>query len=713
MSMVERMPSRIFVGTGPSKSDVTPEPWFLDPREVLRVLRPRWPLVLAPAILLVAAAAAWLVLVPPRYAAVTQILIDPRGIQVVKDGVTPSDQASDASLLLVDSQIRVLISDDVLRKVVDRFGLDHDPEFVQPGSFLDTLKGRLSSLLGASGGGASDDKLTALRVLRDRAGARRLERSFVVELSVTSESRQKAADLSQAIAETYLATVSEAQAQITRKAGAALSGRLGELQDNLRQAEDKAQQFRAANNLVGTRGQLVSEQALTQLNQQLGAARARAGELRGRLAQIEALANGRVDLNSVTEVVQSATIAQLRSQLAQVESARADTVANLGPRHPTLRTSELQVQSLRSQIEAEIRRIAAAARNDYKSAQANEASLAATLESRKKEALSVDKSFVRLRELERQVEASRAVYESFLVRARELQEQQRLDTSSSRIISPASLPARRLGPPIPVIFGAALAAGLGLGVMLALLAVPAAGRIGSARRLQQAAGLPVIAALPERARGKSAAAVGGALRAGSEAAHDTAYDVAVARLGSRLQRDFGSTRPTIVLITSADDRAGKAELARSLAASATLDGQRVLLVDADPEALLSGDLRAKAKRGVADVLRSQSGFADALVEGAGGYKVLPFDGAALRLGTAAYAGAILTAAAAFDTVFVDIGVIGADIAAERLAQDHRFPALLLTASATRSSLAQVKRALDAIGRESRVHLVMTDAKAEA
>ncbi|WP_331325976.1 GumC family protein [Methylorubrum populi] len=497
------MPSRIFVGTGPSKSDVTPEPWFLDPREVLRVLRPRWPLVLAPAILLVAAAAAWLVLVPPRYAAVTQILIDPRGIQVVKDGVTPSDQASDASLLLVDSQIRVLISDDVLRKVVDRFGLDHDLEFVQPGSFLDTLKGRLSSLLGASGGGASDDKLTALRMLRDRAGARRLERSFVVELSVTSESRQKAADLSQAIAETYLATVSEAQAQITRKAGAALSGRLGELQDNLRQAEDKAQQFRAANNLVGTRGQLVSEQALTQLNQQLGAARARAGELRGRLAQIEALANGRVDLNSVTEVVQSATIAQLRSQLAQVESARADTVANLGPRHPTLRTSELQVQSLRSQIEAEIRRIAAAARNDYKSAQANEASLAATLESRKKEALSVDKSFVRLRELERQVEASRAVYESFLVRARELQEQQRLDTSSSRIISPASLPARRLGPPIPVIFGAALAAGLGLGVMLALLAVPAAGRIGSARRLQQAAGLPVIAALPERARGKA------------------------------------------------------------------------------------------------------------------------------------------------------------------------------------------------------------------
>jgi uncharacterized protein involved in exopolysaccharide biosynthesis/Mrp family chromosome partitioning ATPase len=707
MTMVERMPSRFFVGTEPGKPDVTPEPWFLDPREIGRALRARWALVLTPMILLLVGAVAWLALVPPLYAAVTQILIDPRGIQVVKDGVTPSDQASDASLLLVDSQIRVLISDDVLRQVVSRFKLDQDPEFVRSSSPLDALKGSLSSLLGASGG-PSDDTLTALRTLRDRTAARRLERSFVVELAVTTQSRQKSADLAQAIAETYLATVSQAQAQVTRKAGDAVAGRLGELQDDLREAEDKAQKFRAANNLVGTRGQLVSEQALTQLNQQLGAARARAGELRGRLAQIEAVANGRADLNSVTEIVQSTTIAQLRSQLAQIEAARADTVSNLGPRHPTLRTSELQVQTLRNDINAEIRRIAAATRNDYRSALANEASLAATLESRKKEALSVDRSFVRLRELERQVEASRAVYEAFLVRARELQEQQRLDTSTSRIISPASLPARRLGPPIPAIFAAAVAAGLGIGVALALLAVPAAGRVGSRRRLQQLAGLPVIAALPARVRTRTRGRAGGeALRA------DTAYDLAVARLGSRLQRDFAAPRPTVVLITSADDRTGKSELARSLAASAALDGQRVLVVDADPEALISRDLRSAARRGVAEALRTQSGLGEALVDGPAGFKILPFDDAALSLGTAAFTGAVLTAAAAFDTVFVDIGLIGTDIAAERLAQDQRFPALLLTASATRSAVSRLRRALDAIGRDPRVHLVMTDADDEA
>jgi Mrp family chromosome partitioning ATPase len=169
----------------------------------------------------------------------------------------------------------------------------------------------------------------------------------------------------------------------------------------------------------------------------------------------------------------------------------------------------------------------------------------------------------------------------------------------------------------------------------------------------------------------------------------------------------------VVLITSADDRTGKSELARSLAASAALDGQRVLVVDADPEALISRDLRSAARRGVAEALRTQSGLGEALVDGPAGFKILPFDDAALSLGTAAFTGAVLTAAAAFDTVFVDIGLIGTDIAAERLAQDQRFPALLLTASATRSAVSRLRRALDAIGRDPRVHLVMTDADDEA
>ncbi|ACL59226.1 GumC family protein [Methylobacterium nodulans] len=696
MTMIERVPSAVLFDAEPSgKPASSSEPWFLDPREIVQALRPRWAIVLCPVLGLAAAALVWILCVPPKFPASTQILIDPRGLQVIKDGVTPADQASDASLLLVDSQIRVLTSDDVLTRVVERFDLEHDPEFGGATSLLDTLRARIAAALGQRPV-AADPKLTALRALRERTGARRLERSFVVELGVTTEDREKSARLAQAVTETYLAADAETRAQLTRRAGAALSGRLSELQEALRQAEDRAQEFRAANNIVGTRVQLVSEQQLTQLSDQLGAARAKVAEQRGRLKQIEALAEGRIGFDAVTEVVQSATIGQLRTQLAQLEAVRADMIVNLGPRHPALRTSEVQVRSLRSQIDAEIRRIAAAARNEYKAALANEAALSATLDTRKREALTVGESFVRLRELERQVEASRAVYETFLVRARELQEQQRLDTSSSRIISPASPPARRQGPSPMAILAAALAGGLGVGILAALVAVPVTGRVGSRRRLEQVTGLPVIGALPRRS--------GPASRA---------FDLAVARVGGRLQREWPAKRPLAVVATSADDSCGKSALALGIASCAAAEGQRVLLVDADPEAALSRDLDQHAERTVSDVLRGRALLGDALVRLPSGIAFLPVDDEALRGGTAALAAALFGTGEDYDLIVVDAGLIGGAMTAEQLARDDRFSAVLFTVSTARSALAPIRSALEAIGQDARIRLVATDVTSES
>ena len=72
---------------------------------------------------------------------------------------------------------------------------------------------------------------------------------------------------------------------------------------------------------------------------------------------------------------------------------------------------------------------------------------------------------VRLRELERDVEASRDVYQSFLKRSRETEEQETLNTSSARIIGEATVPQRRTFPPamsllamIGFVFGALAAA---------------------------------------------------------------------------------------------------------------------------------------------------------------------------------------------------------------------------------------------------------------
>lgn len=52
----------------------------------------------------------FVLVVPPRYTAVTQILIDPTDLHAVGSDLTPANPANDAAVLQVESQVRVLMS---------------------------------------------------------------------------------------------------------------------------------------------------------------------------------------------------------------------------------------------------------------------------------------------------------------------------------------------------------------------------------------------------------------------------------------------------------------------------------------------------------------------------------------------------------------------------------------------------------------------------
>src|SRR5262249_31590856 len=159
-----------------------------------------------------------------------------------------------------------------------------------------------------------------------------------------------------------------------------------------------------------------------------------------RFEQVKALQRSGADLGAFTESVQSATIMTLRSQYAEINRRQAEQMAALGPRHPAIIEIRAQTQRLRGLIEEEINRIAEAAATDYGRAQASEDSLTRSLEELKRNAVLTNEARVGLRELEREVQASRAVYEAFLVRSRETGEQERLDTKNVRIISKADVP---------------------------------------------------------------------------------------------------------------------------------------------------------------------------------------------------------------------------------------------------------------------------------
>ncbi|MGT2481020.1 GNVR domain-containing protein [Methylobacterium oryzae CBMB20] len=117
------------------------------------------------------------------------------------------------------------------------------------------------------------------------------------------------------------------------------------------------------------------------------------------------------------------------------------------------------MQDVRRLIDAELNRIAGAAETEYQRAQANERTLTAELERLQRQSAVTAQSSVQLRELEREVEAARSVYNSFLVRAREIKEQTSIDSSNARIITAARPPQDPSWPPRLILIAAALARG--------------------------------------------------------------------------------------------------------------------------------------------------------------------------------------------------------------------------------------------------------------
>jgi polysaccharide biosynthesis transport protein len=425
--------------------------------------------------------------ITPRYRAVSQILIGPADLRVVEKAMIPAAQTADANVIQVESETRILTSDKVLRRVIDSEQLTSDPEFAPPSrSLMTTLREAVG--LG-SAAKAGDAELAALRQLQKSVTAKRGERTYVVDLMVDTADPQKSARVANAIAQAYLDEQADARAEAARRVTGSLFSRLSELRERVRDAEELLERYKREHNMVGASGRLVDEQQFAELNNQWGMAKARTTEAKSRYEQLQRQQGGGADPGATAEAVASNTIARLREQYATVARQEANLAAELGPRHPWVIDARAQVRNAQQLIKEELTRVAEANRNDYERALATEGSLASSLDALKRKAMDTSLAFVKLRELERESEASRAVYESFLGRAREMREQERLDTANVRVLSDAQPPQDRAWPPRRLIMflGALMAGALG-GIGLAYVVELVRGnRPGAAQPLHKAA----------------------------------------------------------------------------------------------------------------------------------------------------------------------------------------------------------------------------------
>ncbi|MFT4118418.1 exopolysaccharide transport family protein [Bradyrhizobium sp.] len=557
----------------------------------------------------------------PRYTATAQLYVDPRELQLVDRELTPRAQDVSGMAMVVESQARLITSNSVLLQVIQQANLDKDPEFGGGGE----VRGLMSSLLGLIGlhpsaPSAEDRKevqLAALDALNKHITIRKTEKSFIVDIEVWSTNPAKAAMLANTLTNTYLTESRNSQALAARRATADLSSRLKELRERLRNAETALATYKAQNNFVGTQDTLISDQQLSASNQRLAAARAATMDTQARLDQIEASRRTAADAGAIPEALQSPTIANLRAQYADARKKYAEQTAELGPRHPALRQTEKQVEDLKRTISEEIDRFAQSAKNDLTRARDYEASLNRALEAQKRQSVQLSQAAVRLRELEREADASRDVYQSFLKRSRETEEQESLNTSAARVIGEATVPQRRSFPPgmslfamIGFIFGALAASSWFVAAEHLFAGAPEPTRRQRAPAPEIAKPVPEAAAPPPPplalvekpviARLQEADVIRtlGAILATGNGVDLTRIGWPTLRSGFPLTsllnalRDMraavtrhaaGKAMPVIAFV-GAGETAERSVTALNFALAAARDGSRVLMIDADHQA---------------------------------------------------------------------------------------------------------------------------------
>ena len=418
---------------------------------------------------MVAVAIAVLGLLTPSYMSGIQVLIDPADLRVVDNEVTNRTPQADAGVSLAESQTRVIQSDNVLRRVVERLSLNKDDEFAK----LDSTSPAVAFLkraLGMVTPPASRDPVNlALDTLRQKMVVRRPERTFVIDVTVQSQEPQKAADIANAVGDAYFAEESAARTEAARRASESLTSRLQALRQGVEAAESKVVRYRQDNKLVTSSGRLLNDQQLGDLNQQLVTASIKTADARERLNQAKLMKAGDAG-TSLPEMLQSLEMQALRQQYATLSRNTAELATRLGDRHPAMAEQAAQQRDLQRLIQREKERIIDTTQKDYDRAAATEVAIRKNLDRVKTDMQVNDRAAVGLRELEREVESRRGVYETFLRRSREAGEQELLNNTNVRIISSAT-PARiRAWPPSPkVVLPVALAVGLLMGAGIALM----------------------------------------------------------------------------------------------------------------------------------------------------------------------------------------------------------------------------------------------------
>ncbi|MCS6803580.1 MAG: polysaccharide biosynthesis tyrosine autokinase [Acidobacteriota bacterium] len=477
--------------------------------------------------------------------------------------------ANDAQYL--ETQLNVLRSKALARRVIDELALARRPEFADLAGVADpTLRDKL--MLDRFLGGLDVSLLRNTRI---------------VQVNYASPDPQQAALVVNTLMEQLIKYTIDARLESTRQARAWLNERLTKLQQDLEEQREKLVQYGKENQIVEVgENQTIAIERLMDLNRRLVEAEA------DRI-QAEALYNlsKKASADTLPVVMADPMVQVLRQRIAEDQRRLIELEKRFTNEWPEVKTLKSQIEESERQLQEAKQRILAKVEADYKTALAREQKLREELARQREETVRQNEQAARLSIQKQQVEASAQVYGGLLQKLNDVDLLSTLETTNIQILDRAQPPTVPARPRKLFNIGVSALVGLLVGILLSLFVEYLDNTVKSTEDVDRLLGLPSLGVVPaleslERKGRLSLPRLHSSRQSSGpilivDDHHRLSFGEAFRSLRTSVLLSNAERPPRTILFTSSSPGEGKTTTAVNMALSLAQTGARVIVVDGD------------------------------------------------------------------------------------------------------------------------------------
>ena len=479
------------------------------------------------------------------------------------------------------TQFEVMKSREFAERLVRVMNLTKHPEF--DGSL--TRKPWYAALLPSLSSGAAvapadpqDAEERVVASVMARTSLQPVRNTQLVSLSFDSVDPVLAARVPNTLATIYIVADLEARGESTRRSMQFLARQSEDLKAKLVESERALQQYREREKIIEAKGVSMSgaSRQLEDLTSSLLDARKKRSDLEAAYEQVNSALQGKSAeaFETLPVVLRHPLVQRAKDMESEAERRFSDVSKRYGPDHPRMVAAQAELKVAQDSLKRQASVAAQGLAKDYELARANETAIDRALGRAKGDIQSYNRKEFELQSLERDVTANRQLYDTFMLRSKEVRAGD-MQSTIARIVDEARPPKTPFGPNKRLIVGVWVLAALLAGVSLALLIERLNNRIKASHEVESKLGVRAVGVLPV-----TRADTGVPLERMFRESNQNAFSESIRTIRSSVLLSGLQSPRKIVLLTSSVPDEGKTTLASNLA-FAFAQVKKTLLIEAD------------------------------------------------------------------------------------------------------------------------------------